>query len=243
MEMRMEPEFLIPGVQHAEETNLCTEVSRIASHFEKCFRADTKQEIVEDLFVVQQQRSQVAGECEDHVQVARGEQFSLTGGDPAFPSRDLTLWTVTITAAVVRDGGMMSAAHALIEMPTECGSTTAHNRQQYLDVLPANPLAISLDEGSSSSADEIGNLERRRGHWGSSSSNVTHIYIKTAGRSLLRSSREASAAGRLRPNGQIGNCRSALSIYCSPTNQRLPRHGGFPGVTHLAKTDRCCGLT
>jgi len=29
---------------------------------------------------------------------------------------------------------------------------------------------------------------------------VTHSYIKTAGRSLLRSSRVASAAGRLRPN-------------------------------------------
>jgi hypothetical protein len=203
MEMRMEPEFLIPGVQHAEETNLCTEVFRIASHFEKCFRGDTKQEIVEDFFVVQHQRSQVAGEREDHMQVARGEQFSLTGGDPPFPSRDLTLWTVTITAAVVREGGMMSAAHALIEMPTECGSTTARNGQQYLDVLPANPLAVSLDEGSSSRADEIGNLERRRGHWGTSSSNVTHIYIKTAGRSLLRSSCVASAAGRLRPNAVL----------------------------------------
>src|SRR5215470_12287081 len=98
---------------------------------------------------------------------------------------------------------MMSAAHALIEMPTECGSTTARNGQQYLDVLPTNPLAISLDEGSSSRADEIGNLERRRGHWGTSSSNVTHIYIKTAGRSLLRSSCVASAAGRLRPNAAV----------------------------------------
>src|SRR6516164_2286350 len=97
---------------------------------------------------------------------------------------------------------MMSAAHALIEMPTECGSTTARNGQQYLDVLPTNPLAISLDEGSSSSADEIGNLERRRGHWGTSSSNVTHTYIKAAGRSLLRSSCAASAAGRLRPYEQ-----------------------------------------
>src|SRR6516162_8137093 len=98
---------------------------------------------------------------------------------------------------------MMSAAHALIEMPTECGRTTARNGQQYLDVLPTNPLAISLDEGSSSSADEIGNLERRRGHWGTSSSNVTHTYIKAAGRSLLRSSCAASAAGRLRPNAVI----------------------------------------
>src|SRR5262249_58830303 len=114
MEMRMEPEFLIPGVQHAEETNLCTEVSRIASHFEKCFRADTKQEIVEDLFVVQQQRSQVAGECEDHVQVARGEQVSLRGGDPAFPSCDLPLWTVTITEAVCRVRGMFASERSLI---------------------------------------------------------------------------------------------------------------------------------
>src|SRR5215471_18762073 len=99
MEMRMEPEFLIPGVQHAEETNLCTEVPQIASHFEKCFRADTKQEIVEDLFVAQHQRGQVARECEDHVQVARGEKFTSTCGNPPFASSGLTLWTVTITAA------------------------------------------------------------------------------------------------------------------------------------------------
>jgi len=52
-------------------------------------------------------------------------------------------------------------------------------------------------------ADEIGNLERRRGHWGTSSSNVTHTYIKAAGRSLLRSSCAASAAGRLRPNAVV----------------------------------------
>jgi len=32
-------------------------------------------------------------------------------------------------------------------------------------MLPTVPLAVLLDEGSSSSADEIGNLERQRGHW------------------------------------------------------------------------------
>src|SRR5215469_1254817 len=41
-------------------------------------------------------------------------------------------------------------------------------------MLPADPLAASFDEGSSSGADEIGNLERRRGHWGTSSPTVTH---------------------------------------------------------------------
>jgi len=76
MDMGMKPELLVPGVQHTEETNLCTEVSGIASDFEKSFRAGTKQEIVDHLFVLQHHWGQVAGECEDHVQVARGEQFS-----------------------------------------------------------------------------------------------------------------------------------------------------------------------
>src|SRR5713226_8482734 len=73
MDMGMKPELLVPGVQHTEETNLCTEVSGIASDFEKSFRAGTKQEIVDHLFVLQHHWGQVAGECEDHVQVARGE--------------------------------------------------------------------------------------------------------------------------------------------------------------------------
>jgi hypothetical protein len=59
----------------------------------------------------------------------------------------------------------MSAARALVEMTAECGRTTARNGPQDLDVLPTNPQAVSLNEGGSSSADEIGNLERRPGHW------------------------------------------------------------------------------
>jgi len=37
MNVRMNFEFLAPGMQHAEEANLCAEVSRIARHFEKGF--------------------------------------------------------------------------------------------------------------------------------------------------------------------------------------------------------------
>jgi hypothetical protein len=50
MDMGMNVELLTPGVQHTEEADLCTEVSRIASDFQKCFRTGTEQEIVEDLF-------------------------------------------------------------------------------------------------------------------------------------------------------------------------------------------------
>jgi hypothetical protein len=81
----------------------------------------------------------------------------------------------------------MCAASALIEMPAERGRTTPRNGQQHFDMLPADPPAVSLDEGSSSSADEIGNLERWRGHRSTSSPIVTPIHFKTAWQSLLRS--------------------------------------------------------
>jgi hypothetical protein len=67
MDVRMKPDLLVPSVQHTEETNLSTEVSGIASDFEESFRAGTKQEIVDHLFVLQHHWGQVAGECEDYV--------------------------------------------------------------------------------------------------------------------------------------------------------------------------------
>jgi hypothetical protein len=81
-----------------------------------------------------------------------------------FASRGLTLRAVAIAAAVVGDGGTIPTAGALIEMTTECGGATARNGQQHFDVLPAEPLAISFDEGSSRAADEIGHFEGRPIH-------------------------------------------------------------------------------
>ena len=161
MDMGMEPELLIPGMQHAEKTDFRAEVFRIASDFEKCFGTGAKQQIIDDFFVLQSQWSKLRRKCEDHMDVARREKFSLTCGDPAFAGRGLTLWTVSIAAAVVGDGGTMPAAGALIEMTAECSGATPRNGQQYFDVLPAEPLAISFDEGSSCAADEIGHLEGR----------------------------------------------------------------------------------
>jgi hypothetical protein len=58
----------------------------------------------------------------------------------------------------------MSAAHALIEMPAESGSTTTRNGSQHFHVLPTEPLAVSFDESLSGGADDIGHLQRRPAH-------------------------------------------------------------------------------
>ena len=164
MDMGMESKFLTPGVQHGEEAEFRAEVSGVASDFEKSFRTGAEQQIVDDFLILQDQWRELRRKREDHMDVARREKFSLPCCDPAFPSRGLTLWAMPISAGVVRDGGAMPAAGALIEMTAECGGTTPRNGQQYFDVLPAEPLAISFDESSSRAADEIGHLQRWPAH-------------------------------------------------------------------------------
>src|SRR5260370_6449352 len=160
MDMRMNFEPLTPCVQHAEEANFRTEVPRIARDYLKCFGTSAKQEIVEDLLVLQHQWPQPVGQCEDDVQVAGREQFSSPRRNQAFPSRDLTLRAVAISTTIVGDG-TMAATGAFVEMTAECGGTTPRNGQQHFDMLPGDPFAVSFDEGRSRSADDIGHLQTR----------------------------------------------------------------------------------
>jgi hypothetical protein len=52
VDMGMNFEFLIPGVEYAEEADFGAETLGITSHFEQRFGTGLKQEAVEDLFVL-----------------------------------------------------------------------------------------------------------------------------------------------------------------------------------------------
>src|SRR5208282_564722 len=54
--MGMKLELLVPGMKHAEEADLGAKMSGAASHFEKRFCAGTKQQTIDQFFVVQGQR-------------------------------------------------------------------------------------------------------------------------------------------------------------------------------------------
>jgi len=53
MNMGMESELLIPGVQHGEEADFRTEVTRIASDFEQGFRTGAEQQTVDEFLILQ----------------------------------------------------------------------------------------------------------------------------------------------------------------------------------------------
>ena len=55
MHMWVKFEFLTPGVQHAEEADLCAEMVGIAGNFEQCFCTGSEQQIVDDLLILKSQ--------------------------------------------------------------------------------------------------------------------------------------------------------------------------------------------
>ena len=65
---------------------------------------------------------------------------------------------MAIAATVIRDGGTMSTAGALIDVTAKCGGATAYDGAQDLDMSPANPVAVALDESWSCAADQVGHL-------------------------------------------------------------------------------------
>ena len=102
----------------------------------------------------------------------------------------------------------MPATGALVEMAAECGGTTSPNGQQHFDVLPLEPVAISFEESISRGADQIGHLEGWPGHllFLRRTAFEGTLTSKPSSNQRCTASREASAAGRLRPNAVTGKC-------------------------------------
>ena len=157
--MRVQLEFLVPGMEDAEEADLGTEMGGIARDLQQGFGAGPEQQTVDEFPVLESQCSQLRRQGEDDVDIGRGQQFTTTRRDPAFTGTGLTLRAVPVATAVIGDGGTMSAVGALIDMAAEGGSATARDGQQDLKVGPAEPMTVARDEVCSCATNDIGHLE------------------------------------------------------------------------------------
>ena len=94
-----------------------------------------EEQIVEQPFVLEDQRAEFVWQGEDDVEVRHGQQFSRTGGQPLGARVPLALGTVPIAARVERDG-LMAAASALIEMTAQCRGAAANDGIEHLAMHP-----------------------------------------------------------------------------------------------------------
>ena len=104
--MRMMLESLVPGMEHAEEADLGTEVTRIASDLQQSGSAGVKQQGIDQPFILQGERSEFPRQREDDVHVAGGQQLPLSRLEPALAGVALASGTMPVATRVIRDGSM-----------------------------------------------------------------------------------------------------------------------------------------
>jgi hypothetical protein len=133
--MGMMLEVLSPGMEHAEESDVGSQVLGIASQFEHRGSAGAVEQIVEKPLVLEDKSGQIMRQCEDHVEVGNGQQFSRARGKPVGPRVPLALRAVPVAARVERDD-LVAAADALIAMTTQCRGAAADDGIEHLAMRP-----------------------------------------------------------------------------------------------------------
>ena len=75
VDVRMKLQALVPAVEHAEETDLGTEMPRIASNFKQGLSTGVKEQVVDPPFVLQCERGKFPRQSEDGMDVAGGQKL------------------------------------------------------------------------------------------------------------------------------------------------------------------------
>ncbi len=98
VDMRMMLQALVPGMEHAEEAELRTQVSRIACDLEQRGGTGSEQQTIDHLLVLKCKRSQLTRHREHRVNVAGRQQLPLALLEPADAGVALALRAVPVAA-------------------------------------------------------------------------------------------------------------------------------------------------
>ena len=98
VDMGMMLEVLSPGMEHAEESDVGSQVPGITSQFEHRRGTGAVEQVVEQPLVLQYKSGEFMGQREHDVEVGHGQQFSRTRGQPLGTRVPLALRTVPVAA-------------------------------------------------------------------------------------------------------------------------------------------------
>jgi hypothetical protein len=76
VKVRMMLHFLVPGMEHAEEADLSSEVLGVSGDFHQRCGADLEQKIVNELLVLQRQRSEFVWQRKHDMRVRYSQQIA-----------------------------------------------------------------------------------------------------------------------------------------------------------------------
>jgi hypothetical protein len=119
MDVGMQLKILSPGVQNSDVPEFCLQLAG-GTDIQQGFAARIEEKVIQQLFVLESQRSNRTRHGEDDVEIMDLQELGLAGGNPLFPGWALALWAVAVPTRVVRV--LFAAAPiALVHVATEDG--------------------------------------------------------------------------------------------------------------------------
>ena len=161
VDVRMKQQSLIPGVEHAEEANLNTEMPGIVSDLEQSLSTGMKQQIIDYLLVLQGEWGQFARQGKDDMHVG-GRQKVAARLEPAARA-GLALGQCRLRHELY-EMACTSAADASVKVSSQRRGAAAQNRQEHLLVMPVHPGAAVINKSLYCAANDVGHLQRGPPH-------------------------------------------------------------------------------
>jgi hypothetical protein len=87
-------------MQDGKETDVCSQVTRIAGYLEQGLGTGAEQEVIEDFLVLQRQWGELVRQSEDNMDIGDGQKFTLPSHNPLVASATLTLWAMAIATTI-----------------------------------------------------------------------------------------------------------------------------------------------
>jgi hypothetical protein len=127
MEVGMKKQVVSPTMEYGEEADLSSQMFGIGCDGGQGLGHGSKQNVVDDLFVLVSDGSDLFGDGEDDMEIVGGEDFGHSLLDPPRTRERLALWAMAVPAAVVARP-LVATAVAAFEMTAESCSATHLDR-------------------------------------------------------------------------------------------------------------------
>jgi hypothetical protein len=158
-------QVLSPGVEYGEKADFSSEMLGVASDGPQRFCCGPKENGIDDLFVLEGNRSQLFWNSKDNVVIGDGEKLCHARLQPFGSSQGLAFGTVAVAAGVVRVP-LMAAAVALIQMTAQSGSSTDLDGAHGTTLIARHGSAVGLPVVRAALAEDIGHFQLRPDHLG-----------------------------------------------------------------------------
>src|SRR6516164_4055894 len=101
MEMGMKRQVLAPTMEYGKEADLSSQMFGVGSDGGQRLGRGTKQNVVDDLFVLVSDGSDLFGDGEDDMKIVGRENFGRSLLDPRGAREGLAFWAMAVPAAVI----------------------------------------------------------------------------------------------------------------------------------------------